>query len=257
MGTSGFEPVADSLRDAVSGFYASGREPIAEAALRTTLDTNSALVERRGAPLVEVLRREVGASSLAGIELLDVGCGFGALSLFFAFHGASVTAIDPHAYRIEVGQAIADLHGLPARFEQGRAQTLEAPDGAFDVAVLNNSLCYIVPRADRAAALTRVHAALRPGGVLLVRDPNRWHPRDQFTRLPLVQLLPSRHARAVAERAGRRRSNVRVVSPFELRRELREAGFGRVKQVTLHTGRRGALLNPVGRYHLHAAVRDR
>jgi 2-polyprenyl-3-methyl-5-hydroxy-6-metoxy-1,4-benzoquinol methylase len=255
MGTSGFEPVAESLRDALGASYANGREPIAATALQATLDTNSVLVERRGAPLLDVLFRELGVASLAGVELLDVGCGYGALALYFAFHGASVTAIDPHEHRIAIGQEIADRHGLAARFERAHAQRLEGPDGAFDVAVQNNSLCYIVPRADRDAALRHVHRVLRPGGVLLVRDPNRWHPRDQFTRLPLVQLLPPRQARAVAERAGRTRSNVRVVSPVAARRELRRAGFGRVRQVTLRTDRRGALLKPVGRYHLHAALR--
>jgi ubiquinone/menaquinone biosynthesis C-methylase UbiE len=193
--------------------------------------------------------------SHAGVELLDVGCGYGALALYFAFHGASVTAIDPHEHRIAIGREIAGRHGLAARFERAHAQRLEGPDCAFEAAVQNNSLCYIVPGADRHAALRQVHRVLGPGGVLLVRDPSRWHPRDQFTRLPLVQLLSPRQARAVAERVGRTRSNVRVVSPVAMRRELRRAGFGRVRQVTLHADRRGALLKPVGRYHLHAALR--
>jgi ubiquinone/menaquinone biosynthesis C-methylase UbiE len=255
MSPSGFEPVARSLRDAVSEFYASGPEQIAEGALPGTLDTNSILVERRGMPLVAILRQELGVRSLSGLDLLDVGCGFGALALLFAFHGASVTAVDPHGDRLAVGQDVADRHGLAVRFERARAQTLETPSSAFDAAVQNNSLCYIVARDERAVALGRVWRALRPGGVLLVRDPNRWHPRDQFTGLPLVQLLPTGRAGTVAARTGRTRSNVRVVSPVELRRELRRAGFEPVRQVSLHSERRGRLLNPVGGYHIHAAER--
>src|SRR3954471_12350667 len=255
MSPSGFDPVARSLRDAMSDSYASGPEQIAEGALPGTLDTNSILVERRGMPLIAILRQELGVPSLSGVELLDVGCGFGALALLFAFHGASVTAIDPHRHRVAVGQDVADRHGLEVRFEQARAQTLEMPDAAFRAAVQNNSLCYIVQREDRAAALGQVRRALRPGGLLLVRDPNRWHPRDQFTGLPLVQLLPAPQARAVAGRAGRTRSNVRVVSPLELRRELRRAGFDGMRQVSLRAQRRGRLLNPVARYHVHAAER--
>src|SRR3954471_12120644 len=137
MSPSGFDPVARSLRDAISEFYASGPEHIAEGALPGTLDTNSVLVERRGMPLVAVLRQELGVPSLSGVELLDVGCGFGALALLFAFHGASVTAIDPHRHRVAVGQDVADRHGLTVRFERSRAQTLESSDGAFDVAVQN------------------------------------------------------------------------------------------------------------------------
>jgi ubiquinone/menaquinone biosynthesis C-methylase UbiE len=255
MSSSGFEPVVGSLRAAISEFYASGTEHIADSALPATLDTNSVLVERRGLPLMGILLKELRVPSLSDIELLDVGCGFGALALLFAFHGASVTAIDPHRSRLAVGQQVADSHGLAVRFEQARAQTLEADDAAFDAAVQNNSLCYIVREEDRAAALAHVRRVLRPNGLLLVRDPNRWHPRDQFTGLPLVQLLPAARAGAVAGRAGRTRSNVKVLSPWRLRRELRRAGFGGVRQVSLHAQSRARLLNPVARYHVHAAER--
>ena len=45
-----------------------------------------------------------------------------------------------------------------------------------------------------AIALRETHRVLRPGGSLIVRNPNRWHPLDQFTGLPLLQLLPPHQA---------------------------------------------------------------
>ncbi len=55
-------------------------------------------------------------------------------------------------------------------------QDLQLPDAGFDIAVLNNSLCYIVPTNERMAALSEALRVLEPGGVLISRNPNRWHP---------------------------------------------------------------------------------
>ena len=44
-----------------------------------------------------------GRDSIEGLRLIDLGCGFGALAVFFAGRGATVTGIDPIADRLEVG----------------------------------------------------------------------------------------------------------------------------------------------------------
>ena len=66
------------------------------------------------------------------------------LSLYFAARGATVIGIDPIGSRLEVGRAVAAEHGLRAEFETGRMEALELDDASFDLAVQNNSLCYIV-----------------------------------------------------------------------------------------------------------------
>jgi SAM-dependent methyltransferase len=132
-------------------------------------------------------------------------------------------------------------------------QALELPDQSHDLVVDNNSLCYVVPRDERRAALRETRRVLRPGGFLLVRNPNRWNPRDQFSRLPLVQLLPPRQATRAAELLGRKRSNVRLTSPIAAVREMRAAGFTAVEHVASPSSRRPMLMKPFARYqHLIA-----
>src|SRR4051794_8544221 len=140
-----FDALAASLRERVLAYYADQGKRLEGAAGQNTLETNSGYVERRGAPLLAMLAR-AGTPSLAGLELVDLGCGFGALACFFAAHGARVTALDPNGSRLVVGRDVAAAHGLEATFRRGRLQDTGCDASSFDIAVQNNSLCYVVPR---------------------------------------------------------------------------------------------------------------
>jgi SAM-dependent methyltransferase len=243
-----FNPIAESLRREVLAFYRERGEEISGSAGLNTLETNSGFVERRAEPLVEILRDHTEIETMDGLRVLDLGCGFGALSAFFAARGASVTGVDLKEDRFEVGRAVAAEHGLDAEFRRGRMQDLDLPDEAFDLAVQNNSLCYIVPRDERRAALSESLRVLRPGGRVVIRNPNRWNVRDQFTGIPLLQLLPPEQAVSVANRLGKERSLVRITSAPEAVRELRHAGFEDVHNVASPERRWPSFMRPVARY---------
>jgi len=248
-----FAPIADSLRRSVIEFYAEQGESLDGAAGINTLETNSGFVERRAAPLIEIIRQSTGRGSIEGLRLVDLGCGFGALSVFFAAHGAVVTGVDPAESRLQVGSSVAAAHGLPAEFRQGWMEDLDLDDEVFDLAVQNNSLCYVVSRDDRRAALTETRRVLKPGGSLVIRNPNRWNPLDQFTGAPLIQLLPPGQAARLAGLLRRPRSDVRLASPLEATRELRRAGFVSVAHVASPASRWPAFVKPFARYqHLTA-----
>lgn len=250
----GFDAIASSLREEVLAWYERRGDRLDGQAGWNTLETNSGFVERRGAPLEDMVRSRLGVPSLDGLRLIDLGCGFGALSAYFAARGAEVTAVDPNESRFEVGRTVAERYGLRVAFVRDRMQDLALPDGGFDVAVLNNSLCYVVAGEQRDAALAETARVLRAHGVVVCRNPNRWHPRDQFTRLPLIQLLPVDAAAAVAGRLGRKRSAAVATSPRQARRELRAAGFTEIRHHAAHRRRKASALKLVARYHHFTAL---
>jgi SAM-dependent methyltransferase len=185
-----------------------------------------------------------------------LGCGFGALAAYVAAQGAEVTGVDSNGERLSVGRAVAAEHTLSLQFQRGKMQALELADSSYDLAVQNNSLCYLVERSDRSAALTEALRVLRPGGRLIVRNPNRWHPRDQFTGLPLIQLLPPGGADRLTALLGRPRSRVRLNSPLEAMRELRGTGFEDVQLVSPPSSPWPAFARPFARYQ-HLIARRR
>lgn len=220
-----FRPLARQLRDALLVHYRDVEQRPTAGAWARTLATNSDLVALRGGSLVEIMLAASGRKNLQGADVLDLGMGFGALAVYLASSGARVTGIDRKIDRPSVGLAVAQEHELAVTFAAASFDQLPLAPRSCDFVVANNSLCYVVDRAARSVALTQCLRALRPGGFLVARNPNRVRPIDPFSKRPLVHLLPPKAAGVVARALGRRRSHVRLHSPQAARRELRQAGY--------------------------------
>lgn len=249
-----FDAVAATLREEVLAHCERHGVELEGRAGWNTLETNSGFVERRAAPLVAMVTGRLGLSSLQGLRVADIGCGFGALSAFFAFHGAEVVGIDVNAGRLEVGRRVAARHGLGVELTAQSMLEPGLPGESFDVAVMNNSLCYLAEPSAQLRALGAARRLLTSGGAIVIRNPNRLHPVDQFTEIPLLALLPPDDAVRVAGRLGRRRSHCRLTSPRTARRELLAAGFADIvhEPAGSHGWTRPALL---ARYSHFTALR--
>ncbi|HXS46156.1 MAG TPA: class I SAM-dependent methyltransferase [Solirubrobacterales bacterium] len=234
-----FAPVCRALRDGIIEHYRERGELLDDEAGLRTLDTNSTLVPRRAGLLVEMVRRRSGLGSVEGLEVADLGCGFGAIALYFASLGAHVTGIDPNGDRLQVPAAIAAELGLEASFRRGWVEAAPLPDQSFDLVVLNNSFCYVTDRSDRREGLRHAFRIARPGSWLAMRNPSIAAPRDPFTGLPLVHQLPGPLAARLMRISarGRSRSAVRLMTAPAAHRELRRAGFSRVR-TERHLGER-------------------
>jgi SAM-dependent methyltransferase len=244
-----FEPLVAGLREEVSEHYKRRGERLDTPAGMRTLDTNSVLAAERGRLLLRMLAT-AGAGAIAGRRVLDMGAGFGALALYFAHLGAEVVAADPNGERMQVAEGLARRYGLKLSTVVAQAQALPLAEGSFDFAIANNSLCYIIDRAQRRAAFVELRRVLRGGGWLAVRNPNSLHVRDQFTGLPLLGLLPPATAERVVGALGRHRSRVRLNSPAGAVLEVRRAGFAKVRFRAETNGRGKALL--AGYHHVVA-----
>ena len=117
------------------------------------------------------LRYVVERASLAGTQVLDVGCGGGLLSEALAGEGAAVTAIDLAPELIKV----ARLHRLETGVEVDyRLQSVEAlaseRPASFDVVTCMEMLEHV---PDPGAIIEACSTLLKPGGRLFVSTLNR------------------------------------------------------------------------------------
>lgn len=112
------------------------------------------------------------------LRLLDIGCGTGWTSRFFARRGYDVLGIDICSDMIEGAEQINEHEQLPnLRFRVCDYETFER-DGEFDIAVFYDALHHAV---DEQAAMNMACRALKPGGVCITSEPGRGHAQSQHT----------------------------------------------------------------------------
>jgi len=137
--------------------------------------------------------------------LLDLGCGAGWTSRFFARRGYDVTGADlsqvaiDHAVRLNDEEQRANLRYVVRDYEN------RTFDAQFDCAVFFASLHHAT---DETAAVRAAYQALKPAGVCVVSEPGRGHAAATQSREAVAKygvnendMPPARIIRA-GKRAG-------------------------------------------------------
>jgi 2-polyprenyl-3-methyl-5-hydroxy-6-metoxy-1,4-benzoquinol methylase len=110
--------------------------------------------------------------SLQGKRILDLGCGAGETSVYFALQGAEVSAVDISPKMIDVGKRLADRHSVKVDWRVMKAEELAFGDGSFDFVFGNGVLHHVILEP----ALREVQRVLRPGGTAVFIEPLGYNP---------------------------------------------------------------------------------
>lgn len=111
-----------------------------------------------------------------GKTVLDIGCGAGGKTMFYASKGVKeIVGMDIVPYYKDEAEALAKELGFTDvfRFVAGDAAESGFPDGTFDTIIMNDAMEH-VERPE--AVLREVHRILKPGGKLFVNFPPYNHP---------------------------------------------------------------------------------
>jgi 2-polyprenyl-3-methyl-5-hydroxy-6-metoxy-1,4-benzoquinol methylase len=117
-----------------------------------------------------------------GLDVLDVGCGPGTITVDLAARVAPgrVVGLDVSPAPLDEARALAASSGVTVGFEVGDVYALAAPDDSFDVVHAHQVLQHLT---DPVAALGEMARVCRPGGLLAVRDVDyatfTWFPADE------------------------------------------------------------------------------
>jgi 2-polyprenyl-6-hydroxyphenyl methylase/3-demethylubiquinone-9 3-methyltransferase len=109
-------------------------------------------------------------TSLAGLRILDVGCGGGLLSEPLALHGAQVVGLDASPGNLAAAQRHADASGAVVDYRLGELETVLRPDERFDVVLALEVAEHV---ADPDAFIEDVARHVAPGGLLLASTIDR------------------------------------------------------------------------------------
>ncbi|MGV6871169.1 bifunctional 2-polyprenyl-6-hydroxyphenol methylase/3-demethylubiquinol 3-O-methyltransferase UbiG [Pseudochelatococcus sp. B33] len=158
---------------------------------------------------------------LAGLSVLDIGCGGGVLSEPLARLGASVTGLDPAERNLAVARAHAESQGLSVDYRPETVESVAARGEAFDIVLAMEVVEHV---ADVDAFVGASCAVVKPGGLLVMATLNRtlksfalaivgaeyilrWLPRGthdwhKFVTPDELAAAITRHGLAVTDRAG-------------------------------------------------------
>ena len=120
---------------------------------------------------------EIGQYLPESGEVLDIGCGFGLFSLYYAAVEPErfVRGLDRNGRRIAMARRAAARLGIEnVAYEQGDAREFKS-SGEYAAAYMLD-IVHHVPASSVAPLLRQLHRGLRPGGRLLVKDVDTGPP---------------------------------------------------------------------------------
>jgi 2-polyprenyl-6-hydroxyphenyl methylase/3-demethylubiquinone-9 3-methyltransferase len=107
---------------------------------------------------------------LAGLTILDVGCGGGILAEPLARLGGSVTGLDPAPTNITVARLHAERAGLSIDYRNETLETVAARGESFDVVLAMEVVEHV---QDVRAFVATCTSVVKPGGLLFMATINR------------------------------------------------------------------------------------
>jgi 2-polyprenyl-3-methyl-5-hydroxy-6-metoxy-1,4-benzoquinol methylase len=123
------------------------------------------------APEMRQIRKKLG--DLRNRTLLDVGCGLGEASVYFAMEGALVTATDISPGMCRLTSRLAARNGVNVTTHVSAIEDLGLnPTQQFDIIYTGNTLHH----ADIKATLENILPHLKPDGVFVSWDPVAYNP---------------------------------------------------------------------------------
>lgn len=152
--------------------------------------TDRAVRREKARKITEIVKAH---HPLEGVKLLEVGCGSGYMSEYFAevVRPGTVNAVD----RVDLRQTMEGYTFTPVVGSQ-----LPFPDAEFDVVISNHVMEHVGDIPDQINHLCELRRVLRPSGVAYVAVPNRWRVVEPHFHLPFLSWLPpglaSRYVRA-------------------------------------------------------------
>jgi ubiquinone/menaquinone biosynthesis C-methylase UbiE len=111
------------------------------------------------------------AAPKPGVEVLEIGCGTGAVTARLVARGARVVAVDQNPEMLEQARArLSDAPPGAVEWLERTASEIDAlPEAGFDAVVASFCLSEMSP-GERAFVLRQAFRRLRPGGILAVAD---------------------------------------------------------------------------------------
>jgi 2-polyprenyl-3-methyl-5-hydroxy-6-metoxy-1,4-benzoquinol methylase len=141
------------------------------------------------APEMRYITQRLG--NIKGKRLLDVGCGLGEASVYFALLGADVTSSDLSQGMLDATSRLAKTNNVSVKQHVASAEDMQLPQEAkFDIIYAGNLLHHV----DIEETITRIKPHLAKGGMFVSWDPLAYNPAINAYRVMATEVrTPDEH----------------------------------------------------------------
>lgn len=134
-----------------------------------------------------VVRIAASAGRTGRLDVADIGCGAGTLSMVWAEGGHRVSGLDISAKLIDLARERARTGGIDVEFFVGTAAHLPWPSRSMDACCVPELLEHV---PDWQRCLSEADRVLRRGGVLYLSTSNVLCPRQAEFNIPAYSWFP-------------------------------------------------------------------
>jgi SAM-dependent methyltransferase len=135
-----------------------------------------------------------GVSDFSGLDVLDVGCGWGGKMIYLAEHCdlKSISGFDlPGVFDVKAAEAFASRKGVSnCHFTTGYAESIPFAENSGDLLIMEDVMEHV---ADPEKVMAECFRVLRPGGRVVIKFPSidmaEAHHLDRAISLPGIHYL--------------------------------------------------------------------
>ena len=146
---------------------------------------------------------------IAGLKILDIGAGDGAISSYFTSLGNNVTCVDIEDQRT----------GKEAKFVQVNSAKLPMQSNQFDVVISNHVIEHI---REQKLHLKEIKRVLKKDGVCYLATPNRNFPIEPHYKIPFIHYLPRNLFFTILKTSGLYKEDLFLLSYFKMKSMFNE-----------------------------------
>lgn len=142
-------------------------------------------------------------------QVLEVGCGYGALSIALAQLGATVTGLDISKRALKIAKEMSEELNIKIGLFLGDAQNIPCSTGVFDIIVSCETLEHI-PNLEKA--LAEISRCGKSRAYLLLTFPNVINPIGIYQRLASKQPFEKSLTLGLMRREIKKLGNLKIIS---------------------------------------------